>query len=174
MKPKVWQLASAFAARAHEHQKRKDGATPYFSHCTRVALTVAHVFGCTDEFAIAAALLHDTIEDTAVDYDDIEQVFGSVVANCVAALTKNMILPEAARERDYDRRLRAADWRARLVKLADAYDNFMDSSERGPDKVRKTRRTCRRAIELAKPDAATHLETRRAIKAVAAASRAHR
>lgn len=169
MKPHLWQRAAAFAARAHEHQRRKDGRTPYFSHCARVAITLTTVFGCDDEAAIAAALLHDTIEDTTVDYDDVEHEFGAVVARCVAALTKNMILPEAAREKDYDRRLRDADWRARLIKLADAYDNFMDAGARGPDKVRKARRTCQRAIALAKPDNSARPATRQAIKALNAA-----
>lgn len=166
MKANPWQRAASFAARAHEHQRRKDGATPYFSHCARVALTVSTVFGCDDEAVIAAALLHDTIEDTTVDFDDIAHDFGPVVARCVAALTKNMILPEPAREKDYDRRLRDADWRARLIKLADAYDNFTDAGARGPDKVRKARKSCRRAIALAKPDATAHPTTRRAIKAL--------
>ncbi len=171
MKANPWQRAAAFAARAHEHQRRKDGATPYFSHCARVALTLATVFSCDDEATITAALLHDTIEDTTVDFDDISHEFGPAVARCVAALTKNMILPEAARERDYDRRLREADWRARLVKLADAYDNLADAGARGPDKVRKARKSCRRAIALAKPDSAGHPAMRRAIKALMALMR---
>src|SRR5712671_6096092 len=126
MRKQLWQQAASFAARAHLNQVRKDGSTPYFSHPARVAMTVAHVFGCEDEVVIAAAFLHDTIEDTQTDYDDIEEHFGKPVADCVAALTKNMILPESRREKDYYERLRRADWRARLVKLGDAYDNYCD------------------------------------------------
>jgi (p)ppGpp synthase/HD superfamily hydrolase len=171
MKARDWQRACAFAARAHQHQRRKDGVTPYFSHCARVALIVAHTFGCDDETAITAAFLHDTIEDTNVDGDDIEREFGSLVADCVAALSKNMILREPVRQRDYDRRLSEGDWRARLVNLADSYDNLMDSRDRGPDQVRKARKVCQRVINLAKHDAPLHPETKRAIKIVAAASK---
>jgi guanosine-3',5'-bis(diphosphate) 3'-pyrophosphohydrolase len=162
----MWQRAAAFAARAHQHQYRKDGATPFFSHPVRVALTLMHVFECHDEVAIAAALLHDTIEDTKTDYDDVQHEFGTAVADSVSALTKNMLLPERLRERDYDRRLAAADWRARLIKLADQYDNFTDAFHLGTKNVRKTAAKCRRAIALATADSKRHPETRRAIAAL--------
>jgi guanosine-3',5'-bis(diphosphate) 3'-pyrophosphohydrolase len=161
-----WQAAAAFAARAHQHQLRKDQRTPYVSHVFRVATTVMLVFGCHDETAITAAILHDTIEDTATDYDDIAENFGDTVAHLVAALTKNMLLPEDAREKDYDRRLAAADWRARLIKLGDTYDNFIDKAELSPKKRRALIDKCRRAIALARPDARARPEVRRAIAAV--------
>ena len=162
----IWQRAAAFATKAHQHQFRKDGATPYVSHPVRVAMTVMQVFGCDDEIAIAAALLHDTIEDTKTDYDDLLHEFGKQVADSVSALTKNMLLPERLREKDYDRRLAGADWRARLVKLADQYDNYTDAFHLGIKNVSKTAAKCRRAIKLAEPDMKKHPETRRAIAAV--------
>lgn len=161
-----WQAAAAFAARAHEHQLRKDGRTPYVSHVFRVAATVSLVFGCHDETAITAAILHDTIEDTATDFDDIEDGFGLEVAEIVSALTKNMLLREKEREKDYDQRLARADWRARLIKLADTYDNFIDKAELSPQKRRVLIAKCNRALELARPDAKRHPEMRRAIDAV--------
>src|SRR5271163_480939 len=90
--------AASFAARAHRHQLRKDGHTPYVSHVFRVCLTVRHVFGVDDETALTAALLHDTIEDTATDFDDIEKEFGAEVAQSVKFLTKDMREREADRE----------------------------------------------------------------------------
>ena len=124
----LWFEAAAFSAWAHRNDVRKDGLTPYAAHPARVALTVRTVFGVDDDVALAAALLHDVIEDTPCDYDDVWGRFGDDVARIVAALTKNMLLPEAERERDYDERLARADWRARLIKLADAYDNLLDLS----------------------------------------------
>jgi guanosine-3',5'-bis(diphosphate) 3'-pyrophosphohydrolase len=162
----LWQSAAAFAARAHQHQLRKDGKTPYVAHVYRVATTLMLVFGCNDEEAIAAAILHDTIEDTATDYDDIQEHFGDQIARIVAALTKNMLLPEDAREKDYDHRLAQADWRARLIKLADTYDNFIDKAELSPQTRRALIAKCRRAIELARHDVARHPESRRAVAAV--------
>lgn len=166
-----WQSAAAFAARAHRHQTRKDGVTPYASHVFRVAMTVRDIFGCDDPVALAAALLHDTIEDTGADYDELRDEFGKETAACVAALTKNMALPEARREAEYDDRLANADWRARLIKLADTFDNLTDSLDRSGDNRGSTKKTiqkCRRAIALAKPDAEKHEESVRAIKVVRA------
>lgn len=132
----IWQKAASFAAHAHRNQIRKDNRTPYFAHCVRVAFTVRDVFACEDHVAIAAAFLHDTIEDTTTDYDDLAERFGPEVADCVAALTKNPTLPEHLREPAYDSGLAAASWQARLVKLADVYDNFHDAIDTfGPEKI---------------------------------------
>lgn len=166
----AWQRAASFAARRHRHQLRRDGKTPYVAHVARVTLVLTHLFGCTDETAIAAALLHDTIEDTATDYDDIEEGFGVEVAECVAALTKNMTLPEKQREADYERRLRGATWRARLVKLADVYDNLCDAGNDAPKVEREQRKRAlghaARAVKLAQRDAASHADTRKALALV--------
>jgi guanosine-3',5'-bis(diphosphate) 3'-pyrophosphohydrolase len=129
---------------------RKDGRTPYVAHPFRVALTVRQVFGVDDEIALAAALLHDVIEDTTADYDDLRQQFGKEVADAVAALTKDMRLPEEVREPAYDRQLSAASWQARLVKLADVYDNFCESD--GESARLKSAKKAVRAIECAGPD----------------------
>ncbi|HRP62689.1 MAG TPA: HD domain-containing protein [Phycisphaerales bacterium] len=146
----LWQSAAAFAARAHVGQLRKDGKTPYFSHPCRVTLTVACVFGCTDAPTLAAALLHDVIEDCGVDYNEVAEAFGSDVADIVVALTKDMRLPEAKREPAYDAQLAAGPWQARLIKLADVHDNFSDATS---DKARaKVREKADRAIALAGDD----------------------
>jgi (p)ppGpp synthase/HD superfamily hydrolase len=150
------QDAAAFAARAHRHQLRKDGVTPYYSHVVRVAMTVMNVFGCSDRTAIAAALLHDTIEDTTTDFDDIKDRFGEEVARDVAALTKNMALPEREREDSYDAQLMTASWRAKLVKLADAYDNLHDVETFPKERRAKQRRSATlraiRAIGIARSE----------------------
>lgn len=146
----IWQNASAFAARAHRAETRKDGQTPYFSHVVRVALTASCVFGCTDEAVIAAALLHDTIEDTRTDFDDLHKRFGREIADLVSVLTKDMRLIQEEREEDYDRRLAQASWKARMVKLADVYDNLHDSHD-GRTK-RKSIEKARRAVQLATKD----------------------
>lgn len=118
--------AIAFAARAHRHQLRKDGQTPYVSHVYRVAMTVRHVFGYDDPKLLAAAILHDTIEDTTTDYDDLESNFGRTVSGWVAALTKDMRVPEAEREKAYCEQLLAGGWQVCVCKLADIYDNLGD------------------------------------------------
>ena len=147
----LWQAAAAFAARAHQHQMRTDTCTPYFSHTCRVALSLGQVFGCKDDEVIAAALLHDVIEDTTADYDDILERFGERVADLVAALTKDMRLIEADREPAYDAQLAAASPDARLIKLADVFDNLSDSLASG--RVLKSLiNKAERAVALAEHD----------------------
>jgi (p)ppGpp synthase/HD superfamily hydrolase len=130
--------AIAFAARAHRHQLRKDRDTPYVSHVFRVCLVVRHVFGLDDPRMLAAALLHDTIEDTATDCDDITERFGPDVARWVAALTKDMRLPHDEREAVYLRTLAAADWQVKVCKLADVYDNLGDCRHLSPQGRNRT------------------------------------
>ena len=123
----LWQRAASLAARFHHGQLRKDGATPYVAHPFRVAMIVRHAFNIDDEVALAAALLHDVIEDTTADYDDVLDEGGKDVADAVAALTKDVRLAWRVREEDYDQALARSSWQARLVKLADVYDNVCDA-----------------------------------------------
>jgi len=100
---------------------------PYFAHLVRVAFAVRQVFNAGDQTAMIAASLHDLIEDTTTGYDVICEQFAQDVADAVAAVTKDSRLPEPNREAAYDDQLSKASWQARLVKLADVYDNFYDT-----------------------------------------------
>lgn len=124
---KIWQRAASFAARCHHGQMRKDKLTPYIAHPFRVALTVRDLFGVADPAALCIALLHDVIEDTTTDYDDVCVAFGPEIAEAVACLSKDTRLPEAQREIAFYEQIDRGPWRVRLVKLADAYDNLCDS-----------------------------------------------
>jgi (p)ppGpp synthase/HD superfamily hydrolase len=128
--------AASFAARAHHGQMRKDNATPYVSHVFRVCLLVRDVFGFDDPAMLITALLHDTIEDTTTDFDDIEELCGRQIAGWVALLTKNKSLPEAERERDYVQRLLEAPWQVQACKLADVFDNLTDLPRLPPERRR--------------------------------------
>jgi len=163
----LWQRAASFAARAHRGHLRRDGRTPYFAHPFRVAMLVRDVFGERDPVCLAAAMLHDTIEDTTTDYDDILAEFGVEVADIVTALTKDKRLREDIREKAYDEQLHRAGWRAKLIKLADVMDNWSDwaSTGAGDGEHWYTRRD--RAIAIAsahKGDGADVLE--RAVRIV--------
>jgi (p)ppGpp synthase/HD superfamily hydrolase len=134
--------AVSFAARAHRHQLRKDGQTPYVAHVFRVCLILRHVFGIDDADSLMTAVLHDTIEDTNTDYDDVEEAFGDRIAAGAAALSKDKRLQEGPREKEYMKTLSTAPPHIKLCKLADIFDNLMDS-EHTSDKQR--RRTCSRS-----------------------------
>jgi len=144
--------AVAFAARAHDGQRRKDKLTPYVSHPFRVALVVREVFGIDDLAALTAAVLHDAVEDTTTDFDDIRERFGGEVACLVAALSKDKRLPETDREKAYEDQLASAPWQAKVCKLADIFDNLNDMSDRSPAQQGKTVRNAHRYLSALKEE----------------------
>jgi (p)ppGpp synthase/HD superfamily hydrolase len=133
--------AEEFAKWKHKHQFRRDGVTPYVEHPKAVMGIVRDEFGVTDVDTLAAALLHDTIEDTATDYDEIRERFGRKVAGLVAVLTKDKRLPEAKREKTYFAQLAKAPIAVRFCKLADSLHNVRDSDKaHRPKAVGKARK----------------------------------
>lgn len=146
----LWHAAAAYSAAAHEHQYRRDGVTPYAAHPARVAMIIAAHFGMVDEEVLAAAFLHDTIEDCGTDREDLVELCGETVATYVAAMTKDMRLPEPERERAYDAQLAAGPWQARLLKLADVWDNLTDADD--ADGRARLLDRARRALRLAEDD----------------------
>jgi (p)ppGpp synthase/HD superfamily hydrolase len=148
--------AVSFAARAHRHQVRKDGQTPYVSHVFRVCLIVRHVFGIDDPAALMAGVLHDTVEDTNTDYDDLQEQLGDAageVPNWVGLLSKDKRLPEKLRERKYRAGLHAACWQVKVCKLADIFDNLLDSKHTKPEQRQRTFRHSRIYLQaLGTPD----------------------
>jgi (p)ppGpp synthase/HD superfamily hydrolase len=135
--------AAAFAARAHQAQLRKDKLTPYVSHVFRVCLILRDLFGFNDPRMLCATLLHDTVEDTTTDFDDLTERYSAEVAHWVALLTKDKRLPEADREAAYLRGLQAAPWQVKACKLADVYDNLLDMTglpaERRPHSLQRAK-----------------------------------
>lgn len=139
-------LAISYACRKHRTQLRKDGETPYVAHPMRVLLIVLREFGETDEDTLAAAVLHDTIEDTTADYDEVAEAFGEAVARYVALLTKDKRLPEREREDRFFEQLRTAPLPVKLCKIADTLDNLRDAAK--ATSREKTVAKARRLIEI--------------------------
>jgi len=115
--------AAEFARTKHAHQKRLDGKTPYFTHVEGVARFVAEVF--PDPIVVAAAYLHDTIEDTGTTWNKLNDRFGAEVANIVGQLSLDHRIPEEDALRLYRETLSTASERVRIVKLADLLHNLM-------------------------------------------------
>jgi guanosine-3',5'-bis(diphosphate) 3'-pyrophosphohydrolase len=122
------QNAISLAARAHRHQIRKDKETPYVAHPFRVCMTLRHLFGIDDPKILAAAVMHDTIEDTTTDRDDLIESFGPQIAEWVALMSKDKRLPEKEREEAYRKQIETAPWPVKLIKLADLFDNMSDAA----------------------------------------------
>jgi RelA/SpoT family (p)ppGpp synthetase len=139
------------ASQAHEGQFRKSGQ-PYIMHSLAVAQILADMG--LDATTIAAALLHDVVEDTGVTLDDIRQEFGPKIAELVDGVTKLKQLPTGVegmsgkagdREIEYLRKMFMAmgsDFRVILIKLADRLHNMRTLSHMPPHKqIQKARET---------------------------------
>jgi GTP diphosphokinase / guanosine-3',5'-bis(diphosphate) 3'-diphosphatase len=100
------QRAYRLAEKAHAGQKRASGE-PYVYHCLAVAAILADYSMPAD--IIAAGLLHDTIEDTKVKYEDLRRDFGEAVANLVQGVTKLTQLPRVSRGEHQEEALRKSD-----------------------------------------------------------------
>lgn len=126
--------AARFAALAHAGQYRKYSGkdTPYITHPMRVAGRVSLQEGATDKM-IAAAWLHDVIEDTPVTEGELRSGFGDEVADLVVDLTNTSKsiegLNRAGRRKVDHERLSRASTEAKVIKLADRLDNLSDMTD---------------------------------------------
>lgn len=119
--------AAAFAARKHRAQRRKDAtATPYINHPLAVARVLAEEGGVTDPEILAAALLHDTMEDTDTSYAELRGRFGARVADIVSEVTDTKFLGKKTRKRLQLARARRTSAAARQIKVADKLCNLRD------------------------------------------------
>jgi hypothetical protein len=127
--------ARLFATELHQRidQRRKYSNQPYDVHLKAVADMVAGI--CADQEMIAAAWLHDTVEDTPATVEDIAREFGTGVARLVEELT-DVSRPgdgnRAARKMLDLRHTAQASARAKTIKLADLIDNSLDISRHDP------------------------------------------
>jgi GTP pyrophosphokinase len=119
--------AYVFAMKAHGAQKRASG-DPYFSHPLEVAAILTEFK--LDDATIAAAMLHDTIEDTPVTREELDRVFGVEIGGLVDSLTKLNKLDFASKHAVQAENFRklllaiADDARVLLIKLADRLHNM--------------------------------------------------
>jgi len=119
--------AAQFAARKHKDQRRKDAASsPYINHPLALANILREEGKVDDVRVIVAALLHDTIEDTETEYDEIRGLFGEEVAEIVAEVTDTKWLKKTSRKRLQISKASRASSGAKLVKLADKIANLRD------------------------------------------------
>lgn len=117
--------AANFAAEKHRDQRRKGAAAePYINHLLEVAGLVAASLAEPDTNLLIAALLHDTIEDTATTKEELIRHFGSDVADLVAELTDDKSLPKAERKRLQIETASKKSARAQSIKLADKISNL--------------------------------------------------
>jgi GTP pyrophosphokinase len=133
--------AARMAMRVHEGQFRRSGE-PYITHPVAVATIVAELG--LDEQTVAAALLHDAVEDTGLTLEDIRDTFGEDVSSVVDGVTKLDRLQFDSKEAQQAATIRkmlvamAQDWRVLLIKLADRLHNMRTLSVMPEWKQRRT------------------------------------
>jgi len=135
------QRAFEFAKEAHKHQKRATGE-PYIIHPVAAAeiLTELEI----DEETLAAAFLHDVVEDTEVELSEIEKEFGKGVADLVDGVTKLSKLTYLSAEEMQAENFRkmflamAKDIRVVLIKLADRMHNMRTMKSKSPERQKAT------------------------------------
>lgn len=119
--------AYEMAQSVHEYQMRND-ATPYFWHITRVARIVIRELNYYNADVLAAAYLHDVLEDSdIITADVIKYNFGSYVAHIVEVLTKNIKLMGILREQEdheYIERINFSSIDCKIVKFVERLDNY--------------------------------------------------
>ncbi|CAI8034351.1 Guanosine-3',5'-bis(diphosphate) 3'-pyrophosphohydrolase MESH1 [Geodia barretti] len=125
--------AANFAALKHRDQRRKDPyKTPYINH----PLAVAHVLwkegGVTDLATLQAALLHDTVEDTATEEAELEAQFGDEVAAIVKECSDDKSLAKWQRKKHQIEAAPRKSHKAKLVSLADKLHNLRDLDSSTP------------------------------------------
>lgn len=131
--------AYQLALTSHQDQKRLSGA-PYISHPVAVACILVELGMDTE--SIAAGLLHDVVEDTPVNLEQIKKSFGPEIANLIDGVTKLGRIPYSSREEQQAENLRkmliamADDIRVIIIKLADRLHNMRTIEFMSPQKQR--------------------------------------
>lgn len=130
-----------FAADKHRDQRRKDvEASPYINHPIYVAQILADIGGIEDLGVLAAAVLHDTVEDTETESADIKREFGERIARIVGEVTDDKALKKSERKRLQIERARHMSDEGALVKVADKIANVRDIASNPPKDWDHTRR----------------------------------
>ena len=162
--------ALAYATKAHKGQFRSDGSE-YIKHPERVADYVKKFKKSHNlDALISAAFLHDTIEDTDTTHEDLEKMFGGLIAGLVKELTTDELEKNKVGKTEYlSRKMETMSSYALVVKLADRLDNVNDiATARTPEwrqKYKKQTLDILARLEKNRELSGTHKKLIKAIRA---------
>ena len=123
-----------FASQRHSGQRRKGQAQePYVNHLAEVAELVAETTNGQDPNLVAAALLHDTIEDTQTEPKELASIFNKDIASLVGEVTDDKTLRKAERKARQIANAGEKTVRAKILKLADKTSNLRSIAKSPPE-----------------------------------------
>jgi guanosine-3',5'-bis(diphosphate) 3'-pyrophosphohydrolase len=126
--------AASFAAQKHKEQTRKGSdAQPYINHPLEVANILADVGDVDDVDILTAAILHDTVEDTETNAEELTRLFGERVCGFVLEVTDDKRLPKEVRKQKQIEHAPQLTHEAKQIKLADKISNIRDVTNNPPD-----------------------------------------
>jgi guanosine-3',5'-bis(diphosphate) 3'-pyrophosphohydrolase len=133
MKDALVLKAAQFAGQKHEGQTRDDrDKSPYIDHPKSVVRVIAEVGGINDPQILAAALLHDTLEDTDTTSEELKSTFGKRVCRLVEEVSDNKNLPKEVRKQRQIEHAAVISADAVLIKLGDKISNVIDVTDIPP------------------------------------------
>ena len=125
--------AAHFAAQKHRDQRRKnEDASPYINHPISVAKIISEIGNIEDPEVLAAALLHDTLEDTSTTREELIENFGQRVCSLVEEVSDDKILPRQTRKDLQIQHAPQLSEGAVLIKLGDKISNVTDITHTPP------------------------------------------
>ncbi|MGB6463600.1 MAG: HD domain-containing protein [Nitrosotalea sp.] len=133
----IIESAELFAKERHTSMTRKDGI-PYLDHLKGMVNRLKNL-GILDQEVLAAAWLHDIMEETNATFDEIDKRFGSRIAVLVLSSYKDKNLPKDQIEKQYIKQLKESPIEAKLIKLCDISTNLKDLKNITWSKTKKTK-----------------------------------
>ena len=125
--------AAHFAAHKHRDQRRKDKeVSPYINHPISVANIISEIGNIEDPEVLAAALLHDTIEDTETTVEELIDNFGERICSLVQEVTDDKTLPKLERKQRQIDHAKEISGDAAIIKLGDKIANITDITNTPP------------------------------------------
>lgn len=115
-----------FASEFHKDQRRKgDGGSPYVNHLIEVASLLANIANVSDVEVLQAAILHDILEDTKVNENEIAKRYGKIVLEYVKCVTDDKAFSLKERRRRQVQTVAGTKDEVKLIKLADHCSNII-------------------------------------------------
>ncbi|MBN2062731.1 MAG: bifunctional (p)ppGpp synthetase/guanosine-3',5'-bis(diphosphate) 3'-pyrophosphohydrolase [Deltaproteobacteria bacterium] len=130
-----------FAAEKHRNDRRKGAdRSPYINHPIEVASILANIGGVYNISILAAAILHDTIEDTDTSPNEVEKAFGREICSMVKEVTDDKSLSRVKRKRLQVENAPLLSTAAKLIEIADKISNIREVTDNPPSRWSLKRR----------------------------------